>query len=173
MKGKTPAWCPGYRNVCVSAVRTCDDVADGDPWLPVTAQHLETALDSRSGEHQNSNLEVGFVHNLCPSHTIPKVGKSFKSGTIWVKHCTAINNLLSQECGVKMLQNLLQWLSGKDACQSKRHKSRSRKWGPAPVSLPGECHGQRSLADYSPRGPTESDTEVTEQAHTCIVRGDA
>ena len=27
-----------------------------------------------------------------------------------------------------------------------------RKWQPTPVFLPGESHGQRSLADYSPRG---------------------
>ena len=25
-----------------------------------------------------------------------------------------------------------------------------RAWQPAPVFLPGECHGQRSLAGYSP-----------------------
>ena len=28
-----------------------------------------------------------------------------------------------------------------------------RKWQPTPVFLPGKCHGQRSLARYSPRGP--------------------
>ena len=33
-----------------------------------------------------------------------------------------------------------------------------RKWQPTPVFLPGESHGQRSLAGYSPRGRTESDT---------------
>ena len=27
-----------------------------------------------------------------------------------------------------------------------------RKWQPTPVSLPGESHGQRSLAGYNPRG---------------------
>ena len=37
-----------------------------------------------------------------------------------------------------------------------------RKWQPTPVFLPGESHGQRSLADYSPWGHKESDTtEVT------------
>ena len=36
--------------------------------------------------------------------------------------------------------------------------------GDSPVFLPGESHGQRSLAGYSPRGWKESDT--TE--HTCI-----
>ena len=38
-----------------------------------------------------------------------------------------------------------------------------KKWQPAAVSLPGESHGQRSLAGYSPQGHTESDT--AEHAH--------
>ena len=33
-----------------------------------------------------------------------------------------------------------------------------RKWQPAPVFLPVESHGWRSLAGYSPKGHTESDT---------------
>ena len=37
-----------------------------------------------------------------------------------------------------------------------------RAWQPTAVFLPGESHGQRSLAGYSPWGRTESDTtEVT------------
>ena len=37
-----------------------------------------------------------------------------------------------------------------------------RAWQPTPVSLPGEPHGQRSLAGYSPWGPKELDrTEVS------------
>ena len=44
-----------------------------------------------------------------------------------------------------------------------------RAWQPTPVSLPGESHGQRSLAGYSPWGGTESDmTEVTEHA-ACMM----
>ena len=40
----------------------------------------------------------------------------------------------------------------------------SRKWQLAPVFLPGESHGQRSLAGYSLRGHQESDmTELTAQ----------
>ena len=38
------------------------------------------------------------------------------------------------------------------------------KWQPTPVFLPGESHGQRSLAGYSPWGCKESD--VTEHTHT-------
>ena len=37
-----------------------------------------------------------------------------------------------------------------------------RTWQPTPAFLPGESHGQRSLAGYSPWGHKESDTtEVT------------
>ena len=42
----------------------------------------------------------------------------------------------------------------------------SRARLPIPVFLPGESHGQRSLAGYSPWGHRELDTdEATEQAH--------
>ena len=42
-----------------------------------------------------------------------------------------------------------------------------RKWQSTPVFLPGESHGQRSLASYGPQGHRESDTtEATE--HTCM-----
>ena len=42
--------------------------------------------------------------------------------------------------------------------------NRRREWPPTPVFLPGESHGQRSLAGYTPWGPKESDmTEPTEQ----------
>ena len=39
----------------------------------------------------------------------------------------------------------------------KPEHQRRRKWEPTPVFLPGESHGQRSLAGYSPRGHKESD----------------
>ena len=42
-----------------------------------------------------------------------------------------------------------------------------RTWQPTPVLLPGESHGQRSLAGCSPQGRKEWDTtEVTQ--HTCM-----
>ena len=56
---------------------------------------------------------------------------------------------------------LARWLSGKEsACQCRRHRFHfwvgkipwRRKWQPTPVFLPGESHGQRSLAGYSPWG---------------------
>ena len=40
-----------------------------------------------------------------------------------------------------------------------------RAWQPTPVFLPGESHGQRSLAGYGPQGHKQLDTtEVTEHA---------
>ena len=57
-------------------------------------------------------------------------------------------------------------LSGKEsACQHRRHRFYhwvgkipwGRKWHPTPVFLPGESHGQRSLAGYSPWGRKVSD----------------
>ena len=59
---------------------------------------------------------------------------------------------------------LPRWLSGKEStCQCRRYRKCGfnpwvwkipwrRKWQPTPVFLPGESHGQRSLAGYSPRG---------------------
>ena len=41
-----------------------------------------------------------------------------------------------------------------------------RKWQPSPVFLPGNCHGRRSLAGYSPWGRKELDTtEHTPRRH--------
>ena len=43
-----------------------------------------------------------------------------------------------------------------------------RKWQPAPVFLPRESHGQRSLEGYSPWGHKES--EATERTRTALMR---
>ena len=40
-----------------------------------------------------------------------------------------------------------------------------RAWQPTPVFLPGEFHGQRSLADYSPWGCKESGHSSSDWAH--------
>ena len=64
----------------------------------------------------------------------------------------------------------LWWLSQEKICLQCRRTgfdswvgkiSWRREWLPTPVFLPGEFHGQRSLAGYSPWGHKESDT--TEQ----------
>ena len=47
-----------------------------------------------------------------------------------------------------------------------------RAWQSTPVVLPGESHGQRSLAGYGPLGRKESDTtEVTQHPRTrCLLQ---
>ena len=47
---------------------------------------------------------------------------------------------------------------------------RSRKWQLTPVSLPGESHGQRSLAGYSSWGHKDSDRLTHTHAHTLCAQ---
>ena len=70
-----------------------------------------------------------------------------------------------QQC--QCLFGLLRWLSDKEStCQCRRLGFNPwvgkipwrRKWQPTPVFLPGEFHGQRSLAGYSPCDHKELDT---------------
>ena len=67
--------------------------------------------------------------------------QGFLGGSQMVKTLVAI-----QETWVQSLVGKIPW---------------RRKWQPTPVFLPGEFHGQRSLAGYSPWGRKESD--MTEQ----------
>ena len=43
-----------------------------------------------------------------------------------------------------------------------------REWQPTPVFLPGEFHGQRSLAGYSPWGHEVSDTTEQLTSHSLL-----
>ena len=72
------------------------------------------------------------------------------------------------------------WLSGEEsACHYRRRGLDPwvrkipwrRKWQPTPVFLPGECHGQRSLAGYSPQGCKRIGYVVTkqQQQHLSLV----
>ena len=77
-----------------------------------------------------------------------------------------------------MALGLPSWCSGKESTyQYRRHKRRGfdpwvgkipwrEEWQPTPVFLPGESHGQRSLAGYSPWGHRESDTTDFILTHT-------
>ena len=61
--------------------------------------------------------------------------------------------------GIRVMVGLPRWLSGKEStCQCRTHRFDPwvgkipwrRKWLLTPIFLPGEPHGQRSLAGYSP-----------------------
>jgi len=82
----------------------------------------------------------------------------------------------SNDQGIWGNPGLPRWLRGKEsACQCRSHNpwvgkiAWSRKWQLNPVFLPGESHGQRSLAGYSPGGRQELDMTVRHtdtQTHT-------
>ena len=75
-----------------------------------------------------------------------------------------------------LARGIPRWFSCKEStCQCRRCEfhpwvgkiSQRRLWQPTPVFLPGESHGQRSLAGYSPWGHKELDmTELTQ--HTSM-----
>jgi len=65
-------------------------------------------------------------------------------------------------------------------CQCRKHRCEldlcvgkipwRRLWQPTPVFLPGESHGQRSMAGYDPQNHKEPDmTEATEHAYMHIA----
>ena len=79
--------------------------------------------------------------------------------------------LLSFLLGLQLLRGFPGGVSGKESIsqyrECRRHRFDSwvrtyipwrKKRGPTPVFLPGESHGPRSLAGYSPQGRRESDT---------------
>jgi len=75
---------------------------------------------------------------------------------------------------------MYRYIGKESAYQYRRHRRQgfnpwvgkipwSRKWQPTPVFLPGEPHGQRNLAGFSPWGHKESDTtEVTDHSTAWI-----
>ena len=91
----------------------------------------------------------------------------------WPMWKVGIKNLLSLQrfsthstnCTAALLPTVLWW--PQHECSSERLffffklLQRRRKWLPTPVFLPGEFHGQRSQAEYSPWGRKELD--MTEQ----------
>ena len=64
----------------------------------------------------------------------------------------------------QMVKNLpaMRETSAQSLGQEESLEPRRREWLPTPAFLPGESHGQRSQADYSPWGHKESD--MTEHA---------
>ena len=88
----------------------------------------------------------------------------------WIQHCMYLLELVSEIQFANIYWEIPGGASGKEpACQHrrcKRHESNPwvrkipwrRKWQPTLVFLPGESHGQRSIAGYSPWDHRESDT---------------
>ena len=114
-----------------------------------------------------------------------KEGKNISEDRSWALWADSCYNLAMGEAQMCTIQNsshcfrfgLPRSCTGKEStCQSRRHRFDPwvrkipwrRKWQPTPVFLPGESHGQRSLAGDSPWGHKESD--ITEWLSTYIHR---
>ena len=115
-----------------------------------------------------------FTPTFCGTCYIPK--------SEILKHIRSILDISSiAETWVKTFPILINWgfpgsINGKEpTCQCRRCGSHPwvgkipwrRAWCPTPVFLPGESHGQRSLADCSPWGFKESDRMKWGSTHTC------
>ena len=106
-----------------------------------------------------------------PIHSIhfPRLG--VRTFALYICVCISALQIRSS---ILFFYGLPWWLSGgESACQCRRCQFDPwvgkipwrRKWLPTPLFLPGEFHGQRSLAGYSPWDHKELDT--TEQlTHT-------
>ena len=104
-----------------------------------------------------------FLVTLMASKEVPLIDKG------WMQLPIPVFHYCFQHCRISLYleyTGLPRWLSGEEAtCQSLgREDPLEGKQHRTPVFLPGEFHGQRSLAGYSPWGHRESDT--TEQLST-------
>ena len=146
--------------------------------------HITEKLVQVPGSHQNvknSSRNIKFMRGMVED----RARKRSRGWLVWGLGNHIIGNLL---CKQKVWSNGVTWLfmhvwktalglcgllRGKEsAYQSKRCRFNPwvrkipwrKKWQPTPLCLPGESHGQRSLAGNSPWGLKESD--VTEYTHT-------
>ena len=111
--------------------------------------------------------------NFIDLHVIVQFSQHHLLKRLSFSHCVFLPPLLK----INWPLGLLRWLSGKEStCQCKRHRRPGfdpwvgkicwrRKWQPTPVCLPGESHGQRSLAGCVVHGVTKSQTWLSDWVH--------
>ena len=87
-------------------------------------------------------------------------------------------NTFNQHLCVQRASQVAQWWRSPPAMQETREMCQfdpwvgkipwRRRWQPTPVFLPGESHGQRRLAGYSPKGCKELDMTELLSMERCI-----
>ena len=120
-----------------------------------------------SGVHGCQLPVINWKSSGCPSLDKEPYEKAQMLGVAQSR--TQLKQFSSSSCS-KHKRGLPRWHSGEEsACQCRRCKRHGfnpwvgkiplrRKWQPTPIFLPGEFHGQRSLAGYSSWGCKELDT---------------
>ena len=96
---------------------------------------------------------------------------SLRGTLCYVLRCQGWGRGVSEKKIHRIWQKLAPSCLPSNNCNSYRLMSSwRRKWQPPPVLLPGESHGQRSLADYCLWGRKESDrTERLNHHHHCVL----
>ena len=137
--------------------------------VALSCHHRQTMLPPRFREPWDCEMSPpNCIHrttdNLCGV-------RSFSKAFLYVLKAVSYKDL-------RFLMGFPGVASGKEpACQCRKCKRRGfepwvgkipwrRAWQHTPVFLPGESHGRRSLAVYSPQSRTELDTtEATQHSH--------
>ena len=113
----------------------------------VKAKALVTQWCPTLWDPMNYSPSGSSVHGSLQARILEWVAISFSRGSSWPRNWI----------GSPVLQaDSTDWATRKDNPWVENIPL-SRKWQPTLVCLPGEFHGQRSLARYSPRGYKESD----------------
>ena len=146
---------------------------------------LWCCVKSKPSDHISEHTKFSFsskFHGGCTFNTTPLLGDGPDPGERSEEWTELVTWSLSPGIRVALpLPGVIPWwLSGKEsACQCRRCRFNPwvgkipwiRKWQPTPTFLPGESHGLRSLANYSPWCCKESTmTEATEHTgmHHCL-----
>ena len=101
------------------------------------------------------------------------------------KGTSILDDSLAVITSLNLYHGIPRWCNGKESTWPYRRCKRCgfdpwvrkspwrRKWQPTPGLLPGNPHGQRNLAGYSPRGREESDTTARVHTHegAMVVEG--
>ena len=124
-------------------------------WIPelgrssgVKAKSLVTQSCPTLWNPMNCSPSGSSVHGSLQTRILEWVTISFSRGSSWPRNWTRVSHVAA-----RLFTN---WATREDDPWVE-NISLSRKWQPPTECLPGEFHGQRSLAGYSPRGHEESD----------------
>ena len=112
-----------------------------------------------------------FQNAKMPGSCVPWCGRSFSMSGGGVGCAVQVNSF---PYFLSFFPNINIALSSVPLCIlfiSFTYHSWRRKWQPTPVFLPGESHGQKNLAGYSPQSCKESKMTGVTNTYLSIIRG--